>query len=185
MTEFVFLLEEASAKALLVAILPRLLPAEAVTTYLVFNGKNDLEKRLDRKLKSYLNPNAKFVVMRDQDQEDCRAVKRRLQNICTVSGKPQTLVRIVCRELESWYLGDLAAVENGLNCVGVGAYQKKARFRNPDVIPHAKLELKKLTNQAYMQTQGSRAIEPHMDFSNNTSTSFRAFISGLNRLIAS
>ena len=44
MRELVFLLEEASAQAMLEGLLPKLLPDGMMVRYLVFEGKNDLEK---------------------------------------------------------------------------------------------------------------------------------------------
>jgi hypothetical protein len=116
MNELVFFLEEESAKALLEQILPLLIPetSEVFPRYIVFEGKQDLEKHLSKKLSGYLNPRARFIVMRDQDTADCRRIKRKLATICTSAGRPQTVIRIACRELEAFYLGDLKAVEIGL-----------------------------------------------------------------------
>ena len=75
--------------------------------YVVFDGKQDLEKQLEKKIRGYLNPEARFIVLRDQDAEDCRAVKKRLLKKCHRTGRTECKVRIACRELESFYLGDL------------------------------------------------------------------------------
>lgn len=57
-------------------------------------------------------PDSVFLVMRDQDRADCRDVKARLQDLVRATGKQdKTLIRIACHELESFYLGDLEAVE--------------------------------------------------------------------------
>ena len=53
MSEIVFFLEERSAQALLEGLLPRLLPGVHAVRYLVFEGKQDLEKQLARKLRGY------------------------------------------------------------------------------------------------------------------------------------
>ena len=70
MNQLVFLLEEPSAKAMLEGVLPRLLGDNVNVVYVVFEGKQDLEKRLPRRLRAWQNPNARFVVMRDQDSGD-------------------------------------------------------------------------------------------------------------------
>ena len=68
MNELVFCLEEESAKAMLEGLLPRLLPnSKFIFRYIPFEGKQDLEKNLERKLRSYQNQAAQFVVIRDQD----------------------------------------------------------------------------------------------------------------------
>ncbi|MBU4304454.1 MAG: hypothetical protein KJ893_02340 [Candidatus Omnitrophica bacterium] len=46
MSELVFFLEELSAEAMLKGLLPRLLPPEVLVRYIVFEGKQDLEKQL-------------------------------------------------------------------------------------------------------------------------------------------
>jgi hypothetical protein len=58
-------------------------------------------------------PDSFFVVLRDQDSGDCLEIKERLMALCGRAGKEDALVRIACRELESFYLGDLKAVERG------------------------------------------------------------------------
>jgi hypothetical protein len=106
MTTLVFLLEEPSARDLLVGLLPRLLPPTFQVQYLVFEGKQDLEKQLVAKLRGWRAPHSAFVVLRDQDAADCHAVKRKLSDLVKLSGRTPTLVRVACRELESWFVGD-------------------------------------------------------------------------------
>ena len=49
---------------------------------------------------------------RDKDSGDCRSIKRKMAQKVQNSGKmDKTLIRIACHELESFYLGDLSAVE--------------------------------------------------------------------------
>ena len=150
MNELVFLLEEASAQAMLEGLLPKMLPTQVVPRYVVFEGKQDLEKQLLRKIRAYNNPEARFVVLRDQDSHpDCLAVKAKLSELCYQAGKPATLVRIACRELESFYLGDLAAVELGLEITGLVRQQPNKSYREPDRLGSPALELRKLTKGLY------------------------------------
>jgi len=86
MKELVFLLEEQSAKIFLSIIISKLQNPYPVR-YIVFDGKQDLEKNISRKLKAYCNPNAVFIILRDQDSGDCLAIKNRLVNECFTSGK--------------------------------------------------------------------------------------------------
>lgn len=183
MSTLVFFLEEPSAKEMLKALLPRILSDRVDVRYVVFPGKQALEKELPRKLRGWQKPDPLFVVLRDQDREDCRAVKERLAAICRKAGKPQTLVRIACRELESFYLGDLAAVEQGLGLKGLRGLQDKQKFRNPDQLHNAANELRDLTEKSYQKKAGSRAIAPYLDLDNNRSPSFQALITGIRRLV--
>lgn len=186
MMEIVFLLEGASEVAMLNSLMPRILPENCIYRCIAFQGKKQLEGELLRKLRGYLNPHAKFVIMRDQDDDDCKEVKKRLVTICKQANKPDALVRIVCRELESWYLGDLDAVEKGLG-ITIPANKKKPKsddkFHDPDTIKNAKEELKKLTDYNYKEVQGSRDIGLHLNPAANRSTSFQFFRSGIQRLL--
>jgi predicted transcriptional regulator len=56
MKELVFLLEEESAKAMLQSLLPRILDTGIKSRLLAFEGKQDLEKQMVRKMKHYINP---------------------------------------------------------------------------------------------------------------------------------
>lgn len=184
MIELVFLLEEASARAVLEGVLPRILHEDRVNVrYVVFEGKQDLEKQLVRKLRGYLAPNARFVVLRDKDAGDCRAVKAGLVAKCREANRPDTLVRVAVHHLESWYLADLAAVETGMKLTGLSSMQERAKFRDPDRLSNAEQELKKITRLEYQKISGSRAIGPHLRLDNDRSHSFATFISGLKRLL--
>lgn len=75
MKTIVFFLEEPSAREMLAGILPRILPSSIQVRYIVFRGKQDLEKNLKKKLCGWRLPDSIFVVMRDQDSGDCKAIK--------------------------------------------------------------------------------------------------------------
>lgn len=182
MSEIVFLLEEPSAEAMLKGLVPNLLPDCIPVRYVVFEGKQDLERQLVRRIRGYLVPGARFVVLRDQDADDCVKIKNELQLKCRESGKPGTLVRIACRELESWYLADLAAVvSSGLGDSGLMKLQRKNPYRAPDSLPAPSAQLMRLVPK-YQKVSGSRAIGPHLDIDNTRSPSFAVFVAGLRRL---
>lgn len=71
MTELVFFLEEPSAREMLEGLLERLIPPAISRRYVVFEGKQDLHKRLQQRLRGWLNEDACFVVLRDKDSGDC------------------------------------------------------------------------------------------------------------------
>lgn len=183
MSELVFLLEEASAKAMLEQLVPRLIGKDVPARYIAFEGKQDLEKQLARRIRGYLNPEARFIVLRDQDSNpDCKKVKSNLLARINSTGKAsRTLVRIACRELEAFYLGDLQAVEAALNLKQVANQQNKKRFRDPDNVVNPKLELKSLTNDEYTQVSGSRLIGQHLDVNNARSRSFAHLVAAIRR----
>jgi hypothetical protein len=183
MRHLVFFLEEPSAKAMLEGLLPRFLPGDVFPRYIVFEGKSDLEKQLERKLKGWLVPDSLFVVLRDQDAGECAVIKKRLVEKCRLANKPATLVRIACRELESWYLGDLNAVERALQVRNLGRQQATRKYQAPDRLGQPDEELIRLTNGRYQKIAGSRDIGPHLALHGNLSRSFQVFMTGLQRLL--
>lgn len=183
MKTLVFLIEEPSAKEMLDGLLMRLLPANVQIKYVIFQGKQDLEKNLERRLRGWLLPDSTFIVMMDQDAEECHAVKERLVKICQRVAQNEFLVRIACHELESFYLGDLAAVEAGLDVKGLSARQNKRKFRNPDHLANPSVELKKLTRGTYQKVAGSRSIGPHLSLTGNRSKSFNVLLTGIRGLL--
>ena len=72
--------------------------------------------------------------MRDQNSEDCLKLKQRLKNLCQQAGQPDVLIRIVCHELESWFLGDLAAVEPAFQLKGLAKQQDRQKYRDQDKV---------------------------------------------------
>lgn len=183
MTEIVFFLEEPSAREMLKGLLPKVLPENISVQYIVFEGKQDLGKKLPIRLRAWQKPDSRFVVLCDKDSADCHQVKESLVEKCNASGKPETLVRIACHELESWYLGDLAAVANSIGPGNLERHQNKNKFRAPDQLANPVQELKKIA-PSYQKVAGSRAIGPNLSLSENCSVSFNVFLSGLKNLIA-
>jgi hypothetical protein len=182
MREIVFLLEERSMLEALQILTPPLMPSDVRCRFIPHDGISDLEKSIPRKLRAWLDTDARFIVVRDKHSSDCRKVKHNLLRLCKEGRQPDTLVRIVCHELESWYLGDLAAVEKAYHLKGVAKRQDKAKYRNPDRLANAEQELRRLAPQ-YQKIAGSRRIAPHMSLANNKSHSFRVLIDGIRRLV--
>jgi len=182
MKSLVCFAEEPSMMAMLEGLLPRLFP-DIVYTCIPSDGKQDLENKIKRKLRSWNDPNAVFLVIRDQDSGDCKKIKARLMELCKEAGKPQTLIRIACHELESFYFGDLVAVETALNVSGISEQKTKAKYRIPDNIENPSNELEKITNGKYQKISGSKAIGLHLSLDQNTSHSFNALISGIRKIM--
>lgn len=184
MKELVFLLEEPSAKAMLESVLPRMLQEETRFRCIPFEGKQDLERQLTRKIRAYQNDQARFIVLRDQDSHpDCTAVKSKLLDLCLASGKAdRCVVRIACRELETFYLADLLAVEQSLGLAGLAKHQQSRKFKTPDHLGSPSRELKALTGNRYEKVAGSRAIGRHLQLDNERSPSFRNLIAAIRRM---
>lgn len=186
MISLLCLLEEPSAEEMLKAVLPRILPETVDVVYMVFEGKQDLEKRLEMRLRGWQRPDTLFLLMRDQDSGDCLQVKKELADKVRASGKADsTLIRIACPELESFYLGDLCAVEQGLKLHHIAAKQQKRKYRTPDQLSNAAEELGKLTGNRYQKKLGAREIAPYLKLDgSNRSHSFNMLISGIRKMFS-
>ncbi len=182
MRTLVFLLEEPSAQDALEGLLPKLIPADVRLRFLVFEGKQDLEKRMARRIRGWLDEHSLFVVLRDQDNGDCQVIKQRLMERCGEGGRPEALVRIACRELESWFVGDWQAVGEAFTLPNLHKQSVKAIYRNPDNLGSPVTELRKFI-PTYQKRDGARRIGRHLAVGRNCSRSFQVFVQGIMRLV--
>jgi len=90
--------------------------------------------------------------------------------------------RIVCRELECWYSGDLNAIESAYPSIKVSKLKNKAKFRNPDVL-NGKDEIKKWI-KPYGAIDAANSITPFMDLDRNQSNSFKQTINAIKNLLS-
>lgn len=178
----VFLLEDRSMKEFLEGFLPRILPDGAHPTLIAHEGKSDLERSIPRKLRAWRAPDARFVVVRDEDNGDCSRIKRKLVDLCAEGGRPDTLVRIACRELEAWFLGDLQAVERVFGVSGLSSQAQRRKYRDPDRIGAPSQELMRLV-PGYGKVGGARRLGPRIDLDRCCSPSFHQFVRGIRRLL--
>lgn len=175
----VFLLEEKSMKVFLDTLLPKILPENVAFFTIPHEGKSDLRKSIPIKLRAWNIPDSKFVIVQDQDSNDCKKLKQELIDLCSSNSK-EVLIRIACHELEAWYWGDLKAVElayqKDLSKIG-----KKKAYRIPDDIVSPKRELQKLLPE-HQQIAGAKKIAQYIDIERNISTSFHVFVDGVKGL---
>lgn len=183
MTRVVFLVEEPSMADFLNGMLPRFFP-QLPFQCVPHNGKQELAQSIPRKLKAWREPGVRFVVMQDQDQADCHSVKESLVERCRQGGKTNVLVRIVCRELEAWYAGDIDALSEAFPQARETALRelRKARFRNPDKVVQPAKELAKLI-PGFQKRRSALSMASVISRDNNRSRSFRVFIEGIQRLL--
>lgn len=179
--KIIFLLEERSMMELLQRLLPRLFPGIRFQC-VPHEGKQDLEKSIPRKLRAWKEPGVRFIVVRDNDNANCEWVKRNLVDICHQGGRTDTMVRIACQELESWYFGEpgsLARAYDKPNLERIGA---NARYRNPDTINTPSRLLCRMIPE-FQKVSGARKMGEFLQGVGNTSPSFQAFYRGVQSLI--
>lgn len=179
----VFLLEEPSAQDFLEGLLPSLGVGHLTFHFLVFEGKQDLEKRMVLRMKRWLRPNTYFIVMRDQDSGDCMLIKSRLKALCREAGREDAVIRIACRELESFFIGDWQAVAEAFATPALATQSRKAKFKNPDVLGSPSAEIKRLI-PGYQKRDGARRISGRLLPERNRSTSFGVLFATLQSLAA-
>lgn len=170
--QIVFLLEEDSMKSFLESFMPRIVGEAISCVYVSHQGKTDLEKSIPRKIRAWKNPLAYFVILRDQDSSNCKELKQHLQTLCGIADNFS--VRIVCHELESWYLGDLAAIDQVYG-KKLAKHQNQSKYRDPDKLINAYDEIKKVVPE-YQRIIGSRELGAALSLDNNRSKSFNVFL---------
>lgn len=144
----------------------------------------------------------RIVVLVDEDREDCKLLKGKLEKIAIntgfstktsvgISQKFQVLNRVAIEELEAWFFGDLHALINAYPGVSPNL-ENQAKYREADAITGGTWEaLEKVLQRAghhkggLEKTRAAREISLHMNPSNNRSKSFQIFYDGLLKIILS
>ena len=165
---------------LLNVLLHRLFPGLAFRC-IEHEGKQDLEKNVPKKLRAWREPGVRFVVMRDQDSADCHAVKARLKARCDEGGRADALVRVVCRGLEAWYLGDVESLALAFP-ESAGRLRRKLGkrpYRDPDTVRAPSKVLADLIPE-FSKRSAARAMGGRLTRSNR-SRSYRVFLEGVER----
>lgn len=185
-------------EAFLRALLPRLLPADRSFEVHAFQGKSDLLGKLEARLRGYaqwLPPEWRLFVVVDRDDDDCHALKQRLEAVAERAGLvtrtragdvPWQLVnRIAIEELESWYFGDWDAVKTEYPRVSVHVPQRQG-LRDPDGIAGGTWEAfeRVMQQRGYFKTglakiEAARSIAARLVPERNRSRSFQAFHAAL------
>lgn len=177
----IFLLEERSAKVFLDALLPRILPNGAEFRTIAHEGKQDLRRSIPRKLKAWQRPEDRFIVVHDQDSSDCQSLKAELYRLCLSGGRSDVKIRIACRELEAWYLGDLASLDQTYG-TQLQRLKDSRLFRAPDAVVNPSQELSRRI-PTFSKTDAARRIGRVIDLENNGSCSFRLLLETVRQLL--
>ena len=182
--------EEPSAKLVLDVLIPKIIPENVSFQIYPHQGKKDLEHAIKTTVPAISKiQGARILIVRDQDSGDCKKVKQHIENIIQGKSNAPTLVRIVCRELEAWFLGDLNAISQAYPRVKPQHHINKANFRNVDVIQNANEFLLAIIpeynkRESLPKLEVAESIAPYLDIKNNMSTSFKHFISGVEKLLS-
>lgn len=181
--------EEMSSKIVFEGLLKKILPESIQYKIYPHQGKQDLEKALKTTIPTISKiPNSKILITVDQNSKECTQVKKEIERIVAKNCYSQYLIRIICRELECWYLGDLDACTKVYPKFCFQKYQSKKKFRNVDLISNApKILIKiipELKGRKYLpKVDIAKRISPYLNIKSNRSISFNNFITGLNKLL--
>jgi len=189
MSTLFILTEEPSIKNVFDVVLPKILPKHIDFRVLVHQGKNDLEKALTDKIASLSRINgAKILITIDQDANDCKLLKHKLAGLIDKNCTCEYKIRIVCKELESWLLGDLLAIEKAFPKFRSVLFSKKEKMRNVDLIKGKPSEfllriIPEFKDRKKMpKLEFSKKVAPFLDINNNTSPSFNHTINAIKNL---
>jgi hypothetical protein len=194
-----FLVEELSAEEALTHILPKILSAEVTFDIHSYQGKDDLLTKLLSRLKGYrswLPADCKIVILVDLDDDNCQALKAKLEQQANQAGfvtksnakdgmNFYVLNRIAIEELEAWYFGDVAAIHEAYPRFPL-TISNKAAYRDPDAISGGTWEaLERELQKVGYYSNGlakiavAKDISAHMQPERNRSKSFQVFRQGL------
>ena len=189
------LVEEPSAEAALIELIPKIIGSRATWAIHPHQGKKDLLNKLPQRLRGYaswLPHNAYIVVLIDEDRENCKRLKQQLENAASdarlstrnspINGtRIQVVNRIAVEELEAWFFGDAPAIMQAYPGIPPSLSQK-AKYREPDAIAGGTWEaLERVLQRAGYFKAGlakievARSIARKMDPQRNRSSSFRCF----------
>jgi len=182
--------EEPSIKKVLDKLLPLLLQGN--TTFMIYphQGKQDLEKAIRSTVPSISKiPGSRIIITRDQDSSNCIELKRALNEITKANCFCPYKIRIVCHELESWFLGDLDAVEDAFKRFKSDNFKGKAELRNVDAIYKPSEFLLRILPEYsgakhLPKLEVAEKVAQNMEITRNRSTSFQHFIQSVRDLTA-
>lgn len=188
------LVEERSVEDFLTVLIPKLLPDVSVGFH-NFQSKRSLLHKLESRLAAYkywLPKNHHILVLVDRDSDDCKELKRQLEDTATrcgfvtrssrSAGEPyQVTNRILVEELEAWFFGDWEAVQAAYPKLPANIPNRR-RFRDSDNIKGGTWDAfeRVLQEAGYFKTglrkiEVARAVSVNMDPWRNRSNSFRVF----------
>ncbi|MBX2893566.1 MAG: DUF4276 family protein [Saprospiraceae bacterium] len=194
------LTEEPSAEAALRLLLPQIVGNRATWKIITHQGKYDLLKQLPFRLNAYkksLADNERIIILVDRDKDDCLQLKQQMETAAARAGLTTKSVaqattfhlvnRIAVEEIESWFLGDEAAICTSYPALR--AFPGPLQKRMPDNIANSWETLEKtLKNAGYRSIGGkievAKKIARNMNPKANRSKSFRVFVEGITACIS-
>lgn len=200
-THVKFYVEERSMEEALRILLPRVLGQLTFEIH-SFLCKSDLLAKMPSRLRGchrWLPSDCRIVVIVDRDDDDCRGLKRQMEQISSeaglvtksvaAAGTYAVLNRIAIEELEAWYFGDWQAVRKAYPRVPE-TIPRKSAYRNPDAIQGGTWEAfeRVLKKAGYFRSglrkiEAARKVARHLNPDRNSSASFCALCDALREMV--
>lgn len=190
MNQLHIFVEELSVKRVLDTLAPKLLPEGTVVRIYAHQGKQDLEKALHSTVPSISKiPGARIIISRDQDTGDCLSIKSKIEAIVRSKISCPYKIRIICTELESWFLGDLKALEKAFTRFKADSIEGKVELRQVDrIVKPSDYLLRVIPEYAkshYLpKVENANRIAPFMSIHKNRSTSYTHMLAAIQDLMA-
>ena len=122
------------------------------------------------------------------NESHCIPARGRLNE--NIAGRPATetigrrdvLIRVACRELEAWYIGEPQALKQAFPATRSSALRElgKSRYQNPDTVVRPSDIVAKLIPE-FQKRSGARRMAAFLS-RENSSNSFRVFVEGVEKL---
>lgn len=192
MTRLLLIVEGNAEADFLRAFLPQVGISPRQFQVVPHDGKPGVIANFHRLVNRWDEPETRFIVLLDQDSRDCRELKRIIldsaREKCPAKAG-RLMVRVACRELEAWYLGDAAALREAYPDAKDSAWEKIEKRRDPDNARKAKPSelLRRLPN--FVKRDAARRVGEIMgrkwaeSANGNRSTSFRCFVAGVMKML--
>ena len=132
---------------------------------------------------TWRKPHTRFLVLCDQDNADCKERKQRIIERIAVARRGAVDVRIVCRQLETWYLGDLDALVAARPKLAAFARSSSVRGQPDLIVSPAKLIENELAEGRLRKRALARDVGLHARTHANRSHSFNVFVDKLREIL--
>lgn len=201
----VFLVEELSAEAALLNLVPKILGMSASFEIHPYQCKDDLLAKLPQALRGYakwLPDDWRIVVLVDKDRSDCHALKQRMEQAANEAGlitrtaagsssiqsRFHVLNRIAVEEIEAWFFGDIPALNRAYPGIPK-TLATRSKYNDPDSITGGTWESleRELKKAGYFsgglrKIEAAKTISAFMEPDGNSSKSFQVFRDGLKEM---
>jgi len=153
------------------------------------SSREELKKRLPKVIPSLSKTNdVRILITIDQDKNNCKKLKTELEKIVQEKCLCPYKIRIVCKELESWFFGDLEAVTKAYPRFNSTLHRNKTKMKNVDEIEQPNKEFLKIIPDfkninRLPKVEFAERVSAHLSLDHNTSLSFQNTINAIKFLI--